>query len=55
MGGDPETVIARASKDVSIDLLVMGAYSHSPIRSLIFGSKTNELLRSSSVPTLLVR
>lgn len=55
IGGDPETVIARAIKDESIDLLVMGAYSHSPIRSLIFGSKTNELLRSSSVPTLLVR
>jgi nucleotide-binding universal stress UspA family protein len=53
--GDPETVIARVIKEESIDLLVMGAYSHSPIRALLFGSKTNELLRSARVPTLLVR
>jgi nucleotide-binding universal stress UspA family protein len=52
--GDPETVIARVIKDESIDVLVMGAYSHSPIRALIFGSKTNELLRAASVPTLLI-
>ena len=55
MLGDPEVVIARVIKEESIDLLVMGAYSHSPIRALLFGSKTNELLRSASVPTLLVR
>ena len=53
--GDPESVIAHTIKDESIDLLVMGAYSHSPIRSVIFGSKTNELLRSARVPTLLMR
>lgn len=55
ISGDPEIVIARVIKEDSIDLLVMGAYSHSPIRALLFGSKTNELLRSASVPTLLVR
>jgi nucleotide-binding universal stress UspA family protein len=55
IAGDPETVIARVIQEESIDLLVMGAYSHSPIRALFFGSKTNELLRSAMVPTLLVR
>ena len=55
ISGDPETVIAGVIKEESIDLLVMGAYSHSPIRAWIFGSKTNELLRSARVPTLLVR
>jgi nucleotide-binding universal stress UspA family protein len=55
ISGDPEIVIARVIKEDAIDLLVMGAYSHSPIRALLFGSKTNELLRSASVPTLLVR
>lgn len=55
IAGDPEVVIAQVIKDEFIDLLVMGAYSHSPIRALFFGSKTNELLRSSRVPTLLVR
>lgn len=55
VAGDPETVIARMIQDDSIDLLTMGAYSHSPIRALLFGSRTNELLRAARVPTLLVR
>lgn len=53
--GDPERVIAEAVVAQSIDLLVMGAYSHSPLRSLIFGSKTTDLLRALRVPTLLLR
>jgi nucleotide-binding universal stress UspA family protein len=53
--GDPETAIARAIAQQQIDMLIMGAYTHSPIRSLFAGSKTTELLRSASVPTLLLR
>jgi nucleotide-binding universal stress UspA family protein len=53
--GDPETVIARAVQANAIDLLVMGAYSHSPLRSVLRGSKTTDLLRSASIPMLLVR
>lgn len=53
--GDAETVIKQAVQDEAIDLLVMGAFSHSPIRSLLFGSKTSDLLRSSGIPTLLLR
>lgn len=39
----------------SIDLLVLGAYAHSPLRSLLLGSRTNDLLRSTAVPVLLLR
>lgn len=53
--GDAENVIARTVRDRSIDLLIMGAYSHSPLRSLLFGSKTSDLLNSSAIPTLLLR
>lgn len=53
--GDPETVIARTVKARGIDLLVMGAYSHSPLRALLVGSRTTELLRAASVSTLLLR
>lgn len=53
--GDPEIVIAEAVKSQQCDLLVMGAYSHSPWRSLFVGSKTTDLLRSAAVPTLLLR
>lgn len=53
--GDAETVIAGAVKEQGIDLLVMGAFGHSPLRSLSFGSKTTALLRSSPIPMLLLR
>jgi nucleotide-binding universal stress UspA family protein len=53
--GDAEAVIAQTVKEESIDLLIMGAFSHSPLRSLLFGSKTADLLRSSGIPTLLLR
>ncbi len=53
--GDAERVIAKAVHEQGIDMLIMGAYSHSPLRSLVFGSKTSDLLRSAKVPTLLLR
>lgn len=53
--GDAETVIAGAVLAQGIDLLVMGAYSHSPLRNFFVGSKTSDLLRSARIPTLLVR
>jgi nucleotide-binding universal stress UspA family protein len=53
--GDAESVIAKAVQDQDIDILVMGAYSHSPLRSLFLGSKTSDLLRSARIPTLLLR
>ena len=53
--GDAESIIARAVQDQGIDLLLMGAYSHSPLRSLLMGSKTSDLLRSARIPALLLR
>lgn len=53
--GDTETIIARTIREREIDLLLMGAFNHSPLRKLFFGSRTNELLRSAKVPTLLLR
>ncbi len=53
--GDTERVIAEYVHAQSIDMLLMGAYGHSPLRSLFFGSKTSDLLRSAKVPTLLLR
>jgi len=55
IAGDTERVIARHVQEQGIDMLLMGAYGHSPLRSLLFGSKTTDLLRSAKVPTLLLR
>ena len=52
---DAHSAIARSVEDEAIDLLIMGAFGHSALRSLLFGSKTAELLRSSTIPTLLLR
>lgn len=53
--GDAETVLAQYVREQEIDLLIMGAYSHSPLRSLFLGSRTTDLLRSAPIPTLLLR
>jgi nucleotide-binding universal stress UspA family protein len=53
--GQPEAVISAAVEKDGIDLLVMGAYGHSRIRSLIIGSTTTEMIRSCKIPVLLFR
>lgn len=53
--GAPETVIAEAIEREAVDLLVMGAYGHSRIRTLLIGSTTTQMLRACKVPVLLFR
>ena len=53
--GDFESLMAKSIQTLGIDLLVMGAYTHSPWRSLFMGSHTTDLLRAARVPTLLLR
>lgn len=53
--GLPDDTIARAVEQGGADLLVMGAYGHSRIRSLIVGSTTTAMVRSCKIPVLLIR
>jgi nucleotide-binding universal stress UspA family protein len=53
--GDAKSVTTQFVQDHNIDLMVMGAYSHSPFRNFLFGSKTTDLLHAVSIPTLLLR
>lgn len=53
--GQPETALAKLVDEDGFDLLVMGAYGHSRIRSLIIGSTTTEMIRSCKIPVLLIR
>jgi len=53
--GDAESIIAKTVSEQNIDILIMGAYSHSRLRSLLLGSKTSDMLRSAKIPTLLLR
>lgn len=53
--GKPEAVIASIVEQTPGAMLVMGAYGHSPIRTLIVGSTTTEMIRTVRAPVLLVR
>lgn len=55
MPGEPEKVIADSVVQTGIDLLVMGAYGHSRIRSLVIGSTTAAMIRSCLVPVFMFR
>ena len=53
--GAADKAIADKVETGGIDLLVMGAYGHSRIRSLIIGSTTTEMIRSCMIPVMLFR
>ncbi|MGY6529754.1 MAG: universal stress protein [Cyanobacterium sp.] len=53
--GNEESAIASYIEENNINLLIMGAYGHSRIRSLIIGSTTIQLLRNTRIPALLFR
>jgi nucleotide-binding universal stress UspA family protein len=53
--GTPDAVIAAQVETLGIDLLVMGAYGHSRIRTMIVGSTTTQVLRQCTIPVLLLR
>lgn len=53
--GQPEKAIAEVVERDGIDLLVMGAYGHSRIRTMIIGSTTAEMIRSCKIPVVLFR
>jgi len=53
--GQPDQVIAKYVEESAIDLLVMGAYSHSRLRSLFIGSTTTETIRNCLIPVLVYR
>jgi nucleotide-binding universal stress UspA family protein len=53
--GQPETALGKLVEEAQFDMLVMGAYGHSRIRSLIIGSTTTAMIRSCKVPVVLMR
>jgi len=55
ISGQPETALGKLIDEAQIDLLVMGAYGHSRIRTLIIGSTTTAMIRSCKVPVVLTR
>ena len=54
-GGRPEDVIGAQITATSAELLLMGAYGHSPLRAMLIGSTTTHMIRSCTIPVLLFR
>ena len=50
-----EETVTKYIQKHKIDLLAIGAYGHSKIRNIIFGSTTSALINKSNVPILLFR
>lgn len=55
INGAPEKIISEVIQRERIQMLVMGAYGHSPIRTLILGSTTTNMVRTCPVPVLMFR
>lgn len=53
--GEPDDVLRSVVAAEGVDLLVMGAYGHSRIRSLIIGSTTTAMVQAVRIPVLLYR
>ncbi|MEM7694183.1 MAG: universal stress protein [Pseudomonadota bacterium] len=55
MDGEPAEVIPALVEAEEIDLLVMGAYGHSRLRTMVIGSTTSEVVRSCLIPIFVWR
>ncbi len=55
VAGQPETELGKLVESEGFGMVVMGAYGHSRIRSLVIGSTTTEMVRSCKVPVVLMR
>jgi nucleotide-binding universal stress UspA family protein len=53
--GKAEQIIPEIVAGIEGALLMMGAYGHSPIRTMIVGSTTTAMIRMVRAPVLLVR
>lgn len=51
----PGVALPAAVAEEGVDLLVMGAFGHSRLRSLVIGSTTAEVIRGSLIPVLVYR
>jgi nucleotide-binding universal stress UspA family protein len=52
-GGNRGELILKAAKDVKASLLVIGGFSHSFLKELLFGSCTKKLMEGAKIPLFL--
>ncbi|MEL6766030.1 MAG: universal stress protein [Pseudomonadota bacterium] len=55
VAGKPEEAISHVVETEGIDLLMIGAYGHSRLRTLVIGSTTSALIRACRIPVAIYR
>jgi nucleotide-binding universal stress UspA family protein len=55
VNGDVEGALKADAERIGADMVVMGAYGHSPLRGMIVGSTTTDMIRQLTLPVLLFR
>jgi nucleotide-binding universal stress UspA family protein len=53
--GEPAEAIVATARDLGADLVVMATHGHREVRHVFVGSVTEDVVRNSVVPVLLVR
>ena len=53
--GEPAEIISQTAKDCDASLVVVGSHGWGPIRRLVFGSVSRNLLHRAPCPVLVVR
>ncbi|MEF8781397.1 MAG: universal stress protein [Haloferacaceae archaeon] len=54
VGGNPHESIAEYAEENGVDVIVMGSHGRSGIRRALLGSVTERVLRTTTVPVLVV-
>jgi nucleotide-binding universal stress UspA family protein len=55
VAGEPAASIVAAARELGADLIVMATHGHREVRHVLVGSVTEDVVRSSPTPVLLVR
>ncbi len=55
VAGDADGVLVAEAAQGGADMVIMGAYGHSPLRAMIVGSTTTAIIRGVMLPVLLFR
>jgi nucleotide-binding universal stress UspA family protein len=55
VAGEPTASIVAAARELGADLIVMATHGHREVRHLLVGSVTEDVVRNSPTPVLLVR
>jgi len=53
--GEPAESITAVAREIGADLIVMASHGHSEVRHVFVGSVTEDVIRGSDAPVLLVR